>query len=227
MPKFDIVYYAFLGGQNCHTPDSTMDIIFEQIDSLKNFGLYDSCENLFVVSSGFKSRQDKLKKFLKSYFPKIKNIFFEYEYQDFEFNGINQVYNLSQQDSNDEKIILYFHSKGVFYQKHQDRVLLMSQVVENYKYHLKVFEENNNLDISSYFVGKNGMCMGNFFWTSCSFVKNFCIKPKKNINRYFFEAWLGLNKKKSPVLNSIKKSLGSELNLIGVYCPDESKCFFE
>ena len=226
MPKFDIVYYAFLGDKSCSTRKASLEIIFDQIRSLKNWGLYDSCDNLFVVSSGYKTRQKSLENFLINY-PKINNKYHEYKVHDFEFNGINEVYNLSQDPFNEKKIVLYFHSKGVFSQLHEQRDLFMDEVVKNFEYHLNAFEENPNLDISSYFIGKNGMCIGNFFWTTYSFVKNFCKKPEKNVNRYFFEAWLGLNFKNPPILNSIKKSMGSELDLVGIFCPDESKKFFE
>jgi hypothetical protein len=177
-----IVYFANL------IPNTWEPIITEQLDSLKKLELYNKASNIYMSVISNDRELIKLKELINIKYKKIelKNIFKENYY---EYPGIKTLYQIAQDD--DDEIILYFHSKGITSNQHENRKYLFSHTIENYNLYLQEFKRNKELEVAGIFPNVDGFCYFNFFWTRSSYVRNYCSKPEISENRYIWEVWIG------------------------------------
>ena len=177
-----IVYFANL------IPNSWEPIIIEQLDSLKKLELYNKASNIYMSVISNDRELIKLKELINSKYKKIqlKNIFKENYY---EYPGIKTLYQIAQDD--DDEIILYFHSKGITSNQHENRKYLFNHTIENYNLYLQEFKRNKELEVAGIFPNVDGFCYFNFFWTRSSYIRNYCSRPEISENRYIWEVWIG------------------------------------
>ena len=177
-----IVYFANL------IPNSWESIIIEQLDSLKKLELYNKASNIYMSVISNDRELIKLKELINSKYKKIelKNIYKENYY---EYPGIKTLYQIAQDD--DDEIILYFHSKGITSNQHENRKYLFNHTIENYNLYLQEFKRNKELEVAGIFPNVDGFCYFNFFWTRSSYVRNYCSRPEISENRYIWEVWVG------------------------------------
>ena len=181
--KIKIVYFAYL------LPNKWHDVIIEQLDSLKKLDLYNIASNIYMSVVSDDVELNKLKILLSEKYNKIElvNIFKENVY---EYPGIKTLYEISEEDT----LILYFHSKGVTSNLHRYRQCLFKYTVENYVEIIKEFNENEKLNIAGIIPHVTGFVYYNFFWVKNDYVRKYCIAPNVEKNRYNWEVWLGNNK---------------------------------
>ena len=177
-----IVYFANL------IPNTWESIITEQLESLKKLELYNKASNIYMSVISNDRELIKLKELLNSKYKKIelKNIFKENYY---EYPGIKTLYQIAQDD--DDEVILYFHSKGITSNQHENRKYLFNHTIENYNLYLQEFKRNKELEVAGIFPNIDGFCYFNFFWTRSSYVRNYCSRPEVSENRYIWEVWIG------------------------------------
>lgn len=190
--KIKIVYFIFL------VPDRWESIVDEQLTSLKKLGLYESANEIYVSCVGELLEFNNLKIYLSKKFDKIKIKEFSEE-NTYEYLGFKTIYDISEDDS----IILYFHTKGIISglnnpTNHLIRKLLFKFIVENYNLHIDNLV-NNNIDMSTLYPGIDGTTWYNFFWVRGEFVKNNLPYPKKETNRFYWEHWLSYSNTKKDV----------------------------
>jgi hypothetical protein len=184
--KIKIVYFAYL------KPGIWEPIFLEQLSQLKNCGLYDLADNIYISLSCNNDDLKRAKQLIWAKFKKIEiiNLFFVNQY---EYPGIKAIYDLSQDE---DSVILYFHTKGMTSGiknggNHTIRKMLFKNVIENYELYLDEFKKNEELDIGTILPSEYGFAWYNFFWVRSSYVKNHCKLPEFTSHRYYWERWLG------------------------------------
>ena len=194
--KVIVVYFAYL------LPKYWKPIVNEQLESFKNCGLYDECDEVYMSVISDDTELNELKNILETEYPKIllRNI---YNSNVFEYPGIRTVYEmaLNQTDDNDA-IILYFHSKGMTSgisneRAHYTRRLMFKHTIENYKQYIEEFSKNNDLDAGAPMPHTSGFSYFNFFWARAKYIKEYCTEPEVDECRYIWETWLQGKKEKT------------------------------
>jgi len=170
-------------------------VVDRQMKRLKDSGLYEAAEILWVTVNENGQDMEPLKNIFSKY-PKFKIEFCKNN--DFEYPGIKKVYDLGRAHSRLK--ILYFHAKGVSNNyKKTDSKEISEQKVKNIKQWVECLEYflidrwKESLDkLGSYDnVGvtcNNGWYWGNFWWTQSKHI-NKKIPPSKG-DRWYYEAWL-------------------------------------
>lgn len=185
--KVKIVYFAYL------KPNDWEEIVLEQLWSLKNSGLYDLAESIYISLCCNENDLKRIKQHIWAKFKKIQiiNIF---DYNTYEYPGFKAVWDISQ--DNDESIILYFHTKGMTSEKKINGVkelrnFITKNTILNYETYLNEFKKTKDLDVGCIFPSEFGFSWYNFFWVRSSYVKEHLSKPEVNKNRYYWERYIG------------------------------------
>lgn len=185
--KVKIVYFAYL------KPNDWEEIVLEQLWSLKNSGLYDLSESIYISLCCNIDDLKRIKQHIWAKFKKIQiiNIF---DHNVYEYPGLKAVWDISQ--DNDESIILYFHTKGMTSEKKINGVkelrdFLTKNTILNYTTYLNEFNKTKDLDVGCIFPSEFGFSWYNFFWIRSSYVKEHLPEPKVNKNRYYWERYIG------------------------------------
>jgi len=183
--KIKIVYFIYL------RPNKWEIIAKEQLDLLKKSKLYDLSSEIYVSVITEGNEFDKFEKFIHQNYPKlkIKDVFKENLY---EYVGFKTIYEISDDDS----IVLYFHSKGIFSgeknsNNNRIRKMLFNTVIEDYEKYINEFKKNKELDIGTILPHHRGFAFYNFFWIRGDYVKKYLKKPVVNDNRFIWEEWIG------------------------------------
>ena len=185
--KIKIIYFAYL------KPGNWESIFIEQMSALKNCGLYDLADKIYISLSCNHEDLKRCKHLIWVKFKKVQiiNLFHENVY---EYPGIKAVYDVSLE--NEDSVILYFHTKGMTSGERDNgnhilRKMLTKNTIENFKTYLDEFEKNPNLDVGGVLPSEFGFVWYNFFWVKSNYVKNFCKLPEPIGHRYYWERWLG------------------------------------
>jgi hypothetical protein len=117
------------------------------------------------------------------------------EENNFEHESIKLVKEIGD---NNDGFILYFHTKGSSKEKLGTRkewdTTMSYTVIEKWENCLKVLETHNC--VGSYLRGVNFKktlhFSGNFWWARCDYIKKLPIIEKPNLDRYYYEFWIGL-----------------------------------
>lgn len=213
--KVKIVYFAYLN------TDDWEPIVLEQLNSLRNTGLYELADNIYISLVCDDVRLKRIKQLIWAKFKKIE-IINRYNGNFYEYPGLEAVYSLSQKD--DDSIILYFHTKGMTSQKKHPgnasiRQNLFKHTIDNYQIYLDHFKKNEDLDVGGIFISEFGFAWYNFFWINSKYVKNHLPKPEFTSHRYYWERWIGNEhstkkdiKTFSPILGYNKLQNRAQLN---------------
>lgn len=173
-------YFTWLEGQlKCITKQ-----INKKIAILKEYTIY-------IIAIIEKNNQYKFMKKIKKLFPKILFKVEFYHQNEYEYRGINKVWEIGQMHKNRNDIILYYHSKGVTRTK-------IYQGINHGKYNIilkdldkifKTFAEFSHIDKIGYSCSKFGWIWYNFWYARGSYI-NKVEKPIKTNRRHYYEDWL-------------------------------------
>jgi hypothetical protein len=184
--KIKIVYFAYL------KPGFWEPIFLEQLLQLKNCGLYDLADNVYISLSCNNDDLKRAKQLIWAKFKKVQiiNLFSDNLY---EYPGIKAVYDISL---GEDSVILYFHTKGMTSGEknngnHTLRKILFKNVIENFNLYLDEFKKNDTLDVGTILPSEFGFAWYNFFWVRSGYVQKYCIPPEFTSHRYYWERWLG------------------------------------
>jgi hypothetical protein len=119
-----IVYFAYL------LPGVWFNIVTEQLDSLTELELYEKASNIYISVIANDTELKKLQELIKSRYQKLEIINHYYE-NIYEYPGIKTLYDISN-EYEDNTIILYFHSKGMTSNCHNQRVNLFNKTIKTY-----------------------------------------------------------------------------------------------
>lgn len=183
--KVKIVYFINL------RPGKWENILNEQLESLKKIKLYDISHEIYASVISDDNEIIKFRKLINDKYPKIKikDVFKENVY---EYAGFKTIYDISDENS----IILYFHSKGIFSGEKNNknniiRKMLFNNVIMSYEKYINEFKMNKDLDVGTILPHKRGFAFYNFFWVRGEYVKKYIKKPEISNNRFFWEEWIG------------------------------------
>lgn len=184
MKKIKIVYFIYL------RPNYWQKIFIEQFDNLKSCGLYDKTDEIYISVIDEYDEFKELKKIIKKDYPKVrlKNVF---KKNYFEYGGFKTLMEVTDENC----IILYFHSKGMFSETIENNVnkirkILFDNTIKNFNFFIDNFQNRPNLNLGGLFINKNGFVYYNFFWINGEFIKNKIPTPKINEDRFVWETWL-------------------------------------
>lgn len=185
--KIKIVYFAYL------KPQEWEEIILEQLWSLRNSGLYDISDSIYISLCCNDIDLKRIKQHIWAKFKKIQ-IINRFENNTYEYPGLKAVWDISQED--DDSIVLYFHSKGMTSEKKvggvkELRQFLTKNTILNYPTYITEFNNHKNLDVGCIFPSEYGFSWYNFFWVNSSYVRNYLPEPEINKNRYYWERYIG------------------------------------
>jgi hypothetical protein len=215
--KINIVYFTFL------VANKWIEIVTEQLNMLKSLDLYNEANIFMSVNYESHNELETLKKLLDDNYSKIKLINISSTNQ-FEYGGIKTVYDVAENDN--QSLILYFHSKGMSSNQHDQRKLLFNHTIENYKIYIQEFKKNPKLEVAGAIPSLQGFIYFNFFWVRSNYVYKYCSKPENTPEytkhqRYTWEMWLGhdyCNKKNKIITYSpLIKYFGVDNNVDAMY----------
>jgi hypothetical protein len=177
--NFYIVYYI-----NCLINANYFDWLKNQIEIV-----YKDNMTIYIIATLDASNEADFRKKVLDIYPKVIiecNYINEYEYP-----AIHKVWELGQQYSNQNDIILYFHSKGMTHHTNYE-----SNRNDNYNIILKDFDKIKeifnifpSIDKVGYFSGGIGWIWYNFWYARGSYI-NKVEKPLKTNRRHYYEDWL-------------------------------------
>jgi hypothetical protein len=165
-----------------------IDILTEQINYIKQSGLYDKLDYILIIALG---KQIKLT-FLDH---KIKVVYHSNNCLKNEYPAMNFIKNISDKLDCNVKI-LYIHVKGVLQKPHayEWRKYLEYFLIEKHEICLKGLNAYSCVGVNQqyYFDDENKFknhFSGNFWWANSHYIKN--LKPViKSKDRYLYEHWL-------------------------------------
>ena len=185
-----VVYYAFLNEKKLW-----WDIVLGQLVQLGESNLLNMAK-LYIQLCGSQENLNKAKLIIG----KLMKYPYEIEtcnVNNYEYFGINKVWNLAQ--DNQDKLILYFHSKGMTSYKGSNRCgiekKLFQEVVLPYKKIIQIFNSNPNINKIGFAASQHGWIWFNFWWARGLYLSK-CQKPVINTNRHYYESWIYSNKEK-------------------------------
>lgn len=178
-----IVYFSYL------VPNIWIPIVTEQLDALKSLELYERAKNIYFSVIADDCELEKLKSLLNDKYSKIE-IINHYQENLYEYPGIKAIYDISNENE-DNTILLYFHSKGMTSNSHDERRSLFKYTIQNYRHALEAFEKDKNIDVVCALPHSCGFAFYNFFWTRSSYIKKWVNEPVPTTNRYIWECWIG------------------------------------
>lgn len=188
-----IIYFVNL------RPNVWLDIVIEQLNDLKSIELYEISTKIYVsVISSQKQDYDKFSELIKKDYPKIE-IINHFTDNLYEYPGIKALYDVAN-SVDDETLLLYFHSKGMFNSAPQVRKKLFDINIRNYSRYIYEFEKNKKLDMAGCSPDRSGFVYYNFFWVKSSYIKNHVKEPKITDDRFYWEVWLADQKEKKKVI---------------------------
>jgi len=191
--KIIIVYHVFI-----NHPENWRSIVMGQICDIIDSNLL-SISYLYVSLTGKQSLIDAVKNVITLKLRSVtKNMEFILSNDNmYEYPSIEKLHSLSQIKSNQGKLFIYLHTKGMS-QSHSpmDRtgynIFLTRTLLWNYKNIIELFESNSKINKIGLFPARNGWIWFNFFWARFNYLQK-CSKPLITNRRHSYEDWLGSN----------------------------------
>lgn len=192
-PNLNLIVY------HIYCTDDYLSVVEEQLTRLKSSGLYDWCDKLEITCINTQGEFNDIKNLIKDLDKACLN---EFTNNDFEFEGINKVWEYSEKYNGK---VFYFHTKGVSNkykvfnepnssstQKIQGikiwRELLEHFLIDNFETCLKHLNTVEQVGVTS----NNKWWWGNFWWSTLESV-NFQSKPTTG-DRWSYEAWINVGR---------------------------------
>jgi hypothetical protein len=178
--NFHIVYYI-----NCLVHENYFEWIKKHMAMIKNMN-----GTVYIIATINHNNEDSFKKKCVSLFP---NVTVECNYTNqFEYPGIMKIWELGQQHSSRNDILLYFHSKGITHEKKfstwssgfWNNILNKKDLIE------EIFDIFPTIDKIGPRSGGNGWIWYNFWYARGSYIKEL-EKPVLTQRRHYYESWLG------------------------------------
>jgi hypothetical protein len=128
----------------------------------------------------------------------------------YEYPGLKYMYDVSQVFS--DKIILYMHTKGMFFSnfsnyRSKDEQMILRYTIKNYQNILTLFE-NKNINKIGLFPSPEGKIFFNFFWIKSNYLKD---KPAPIISsdRHYYKNYISFTNNFSDCCSLITNSIYS------------------
>jgi len=180
-PKYtiNIVYYI-----NCQVNANWFSWLFNQINLVKNMGA-----TIYIVATLDHDKECAFRSVVLENFP---NVFIECYYEnEFEYRGINKIWELGQYYNKKTDILLYFHSKGVTrnetYEFNKNDVYnIILYDIEKIKEIFTIFPQIDKIGYSS---GGIGWIWFNFWYVRGSYLCE-VEKPVKTNRRHYYEDYI-------------------------------------
>ena len=215
--KLDIVYFI-----NSDLTNSFFKLFKDQLKDIiksKIFKHQFVKIHIVIICSKIKKRVS-----IEKIINKIKlSNFFDFELifsddQNKEYEGINKVWELA--NNNEDKLILYFHGKGLsyianplFYIRQPLEKFIFKLLIHNWKTNLEKFHRLESISKVGILTGGNGWLWFNFWIARSGYLSNL-EKPKKTKYACYYEDWLG----RTIINKSNKKNL--------IYTNEENENFY-
>lgn len=180
-----IVYFAWINPQARWN-----EIIGGQLIQLKNTGLLEVSDfHAHLVASS--EHLDSATTLVTSIIPNA--VIHTSEKNEYEYRGIHRVWKLAQDSMQPDDIYLYFHSKGMSYNRGRDLLerLIFQEVIESWKQCLQIFETRSDINKIGHAASEQGYVWWNFWWVRGSYLRQ-CVEPIISSDRYYYETWLHL-----------------------------------
>ena len=192
--KLDIVYFI-----NSDLNNSFFKLFKDQLKDLirSNIFKYSFIKIHLVIICSNSLRRAKIRDVIKSL--KLNN-FFEFDLifsddQHKEFAGINKVWELANYE--EEKLILYFHGKGLsylenplFYIRQPLEKFIFKLLIHNWEKNLEKIYRLHSINKIGILTGGNGWSWFNFWIARSSYLSKL-EKPKMTKYACYYEDWLG------------------------------------
>lgn len=196
--KIIIVYFVYCINQY-------LDIAKKDLERIKSSGLYDTCDNIFVVASLPNNSEEEYNQLLELY-KECEKIKIEKRYGNrFEHYGICRAWIEAHKS---DGVLLYFHAKGVadlplFNNPHSEwKAKGTSSFVEMLKYFMidkyqNCLEKLNEYDqVNTSDSYSRGWPSGNFWWCKMDYLRNSNFPYESIWDRWASEAWINFRSKK-------------------------------
>ncbi|MFZ1386291.1 MAG: hypothetical protein WBP46_00780 [Thiolinea sp.] len=189
-----IIYYVYI-----NPAKNWQRLISDQLEDVKNTGVFAAADLYIVVSNPFKATDVDL------FFEKIDVSYKEIEFHrenKFEYWGMFFIWKLVH-SSSQYQYIVYFHTKGMTHTE-SSRVktekLLTGSLFKDWKLFISLFKKNNKINKIGLFpawkvndqgeIVRGGWIWYNFWWARADYIKALeqpKIDPK---HRFYYEEWL-------------------------------------
>jgi len=188
VPSINLIVY------HVYCVNDYLKVVKQQLNRLINSGLYDWCDKLEITCVNTKGEFEEIKELIKGLDKVNLN---EYTNNDFEYEGVNKVWEYSQKYNGK---VFYFHTKGVsnFYKNFEDRSVSEWKMkgIQWWKEAMEYFLIDNFKDclekLNTYdqcgLTMNNKWWWGNFWWINLSWAYSNG-KPNHG-DRWYYEAWL-------------------------------------
>lgn len=147
---------------------------------------------IHIIATINKENEARFLQKVHRHFPNFTfNIQF-YDENEYEYQGINKVWELGQVHDNKNDIILYYHSKGITHHvnyKH-NRNDNYNIILKDLNQIFKIYSEYSEIDKIGYSCGGIGWIWYNFWYARGSYISH-VEKPIKTERRHYYEDWLG------------------------------------
>lgn len=178
-----IIYFIYV------SPDTKKSkykkIIKQQINILGNSHILKYISSVNVVLSGSLKIIPYIKKCFKHSVLYKQLKITQHNENNFEYWGIDMVYNLAKSDPT--KDYIYLHTKGITSNTHKIRKALTRNIFRKIYYTL--LKNNNDIMKCGLFPCPGGFIWFNFWWARGQYLIT-CEKPQQSSSRYYYESWL-------------------------------------
>lgn len=188
---------------SCNINKFYIDMVISQFDDLERTGLLNIFTKIYIeasidpsLESNFRERIGKISNNININCHKGNT---------YEYTGIKKVWDLGNILNNENhitsdiepknKLILYFHGKGISkmenkFIREKDELNIFKYVINTYKQLLFWFPSMPDIYKSGLYASKKGFIWYNFWWIKSNYIK-FLREPIITTNRYYYESWLG------------------------------------
>lgn len=223
MIKYNLYIVYFI---NCLVNPNYFDWLKYQLNYMvkqvnnKNIKELDKRE-IFIIATIKKSEKKIFMKKIHLFFPEFKFKIEFFNNEQYEYQGINKVWELGQIHNNKNDIILYYHSKGITryktykFNKNDNYNIILKDIKKIFN----IFDKFSEIDKIGYSCGGIGWIWYNFWYVRGSYI-NFVEKPIITNRRHYYEDWLGrkLNNKNDIITNKERPYSFYQKTLLNCYC---------
>ena len=187
-PSINLIVY------HVYCINNYLEIVEEQLLRLKHSGLYDWCDKLEITCVNTEGDFSGIEELIKDLDKVILNKFTNNNY---EFEGINKVWEYSQKHSGK---VFYFHTKGVSNNYTDVKTKEISKwktrgiswwkeimeyfLIDNYKECIDKLDSYDQCGVTC----NNRWWWGNFWWSNLSFI--YLNESPNHGDRWYYESWL-------------------------------------
>lgn len=177
--NINIVYYI-----NCICNNNWFSWLFNQINLVKNMNA-----TIYIISTIQECQEVEFRKKILEIFPDV--IIECYYENEFEYRGINKIWELGQIYNKRNDILLYFHSKGITHNTcyESNKNDIYNIILNDIELIEEIFTIFPTIDKIGYSSGGIGCMWYNFWYVRGSYINN-VEKPIKTTRRHYYEDYI-------------------------------------